>query len=615
MENDRIAALLEEIADLLELKEAQPFRIRSYRRAARTIREWPGKVADLVRATPREFFNEPGKQLSGPGEHEDSTGHDGRVVVRSVRGLAEDPGPLTELPFVGPAIAAKIRDLVRTGSTPRLDELRAEYPAGLPALMRIPGVGARKAIALHRALGIRNVEELRAACVEHRVRALPGMGPKTEERILEGILHLEREPDRRLFIDAARYATNFGAWLSRIPGIARWETAGSLRRRCETIGHLDFLVLARDRNAVAEAILAYPMAGATLARDREALSQRWTNGVQADIRFADEENFGAAWIQATGSPGHTGALRERARERGWELGPRGLFAGDQSMAGASEAEVYERLGLAWIPPELREQRGEIEAAEQDALPELVRLEEIRGDLQSHTRETDGRDSLEAMAAAARARGYAYLAVTDHSRALRMVNGLDDQRTLAQAERVRAAGSRWKDFSLLAGIEVDILRDGSLDLADATLRALDWVVAGVHSHMRLPFHEQTDRLVRAIASGLVDCLAHPLGRIIPRRGPMPFDLDKVFAACRDHGVCLEINAQPDRRDLPDVHCRRARDGGVRFAVNTDAHRASDFDFLPFGVHTARRGWLTARDIVNTRGIAELRAERGRARAAS
>ncbi|MCE5279101.1 MAG: DNA polymerase/3'-5' exonuclease PolX [Planctomycetaceae bacterium] len=567
MENAQVADMFDEIADLLDLQGEDAFRIRSYRNAARTLRNLSQRLEDMA-AEGKDF---------------------------------------ADLPNIGKSTAAKVAEMLATGTCERLEALRAAVPSDLPVLMRLPGIGPRKAMQLHRQLGITAVEDLEAACREGRVRTLAGMGAKTEQKILEGLAMLGKSAGRILYTAAAGYAAALRRHLDRIGAISQWEIAGSFRRHSETVGDLDILVQARDRAKAAAAIIAFDEVDRVLARGPERVAVTLQGGLQVDFRFFNAEAFGAALMYFTGSKAHNIALRRRAIERGCKLNEYGLFEGDRAVAGATEEDVYKRLHLAWVPPELREDRGEIEAAAAGTLPKLIEPADVRGDLQSHTTATDGLHTVEEMAHAAADMGYQYLAITDHSKAIAMSHGLDEDALRRHAEHIRGVDATFKNLWVMAGVEVDILKDGQLDLDEKVLGEMDWVIAAVHSHFNLDEKAMTQRLLAAINSGVVHAIAHPLGRIIGRREPVAFDADKIFDACSRRGVRLEINAQPDRLDLPDTHCRRAREAGVGFTLGTDAHKIEDLHHMPQGVYVARRGWLSRADVLNTRTAAQLRKE--------
>jgi DNA polymerase (family X) len=565
MENAQIADLFDTIADLIELKGGNEFRIRSYRQAARTVRDHPERLEDLVEAN-------------------------------------ED---LSDLPNIGERTADKIREIIETGTCARIEELRKDIPEGLTHLMEIPGLGPRKAKEIYDELGIETLEGLRKACEKGELRALSGMGEKTEQNILKALKTVEASAGRIKLNEASGHVESLGRHLDALGAVSRWEIAGSFRRRKETVGDLDILIRASDRKAATGQILEYAPIADVLTQGKERVSVRLDGGLQVDFRFFDPAAFGSAWLYFTGSKAHNIKLRRRAQDRGWKLNEYGLFKGDRRLAGKDEDAVYHRLNLAWVPPELREDRGEIDAAENDRLPDLIRPNQIRGDLQCHTKETDGADTIQDMAQAAQDMGYQYLAITDHSKAVHVAHGMDEDRLKKHADRIREVGRNLKSFWLMAGVEVDILKSGKLDLDPDVLADLDWVVASVHSYMDLGRDPMTDRLVKAVESGVVHCLGHPFGRLIGKREPMQFDTEKVFAACRDNGVYVEINAQPERLDLPDTYCREARDAGVRFTLGSDAHKTAGLAMMPFGVNVARRGWLEKKDVLNTKTAKQLR----------
>ncbi len=569
MENTQIADIFDEIADLIDLEGGNEFRIRSYRAAARTVRDASQRIEEIA-----------------------------------------DEQDLTELPNIGEGMAEKIGEILETGTCERLEQLRSRVPEELTELLQIPQVGPRTAMQIHEELGVNTLEELEEACRDERVRSVEGLGEKTEQSILEGIEMLKQTTNRFLLRPATEHLAALGRHLDQIEAIERWEVAGSLRRHKETIGDLDILITAGDRSKATEAILDYGDIDDVLSRGEEKTSVRLNGGLQVDFRFFTEEDFGSALIYFTGSKPHNIAIRKRAQKNDWKLNEYGLFSGDHLLAGKTEEAVYHRLSMAWIPPELREDQGEVEAAESDQLPALIEVSDMRGDLQSHTDASDGKNTIEEMAKAAIDRGYQYLAITDHSKKVTMAGGLDDDEVLEHAEAIRAVDEELDDFWLLAGIEVDILKSGKLDLEEKTLEALDWVVASIHYNMNLDRKKNTDRLIRAISSGLVHCIGHPLGRVIGKREPMDFDPDRIFDACVEHRVLLEINAQPDRLDLPDRICREAMKAGVEFTISTDAHRTSELDLMPFGVHAARRGWIEKKHVLNTRTARQLEKRLGK-----
>lgn len=564
MENAQVADIFEEIADLIELQEGNEFRVRSYRSAAQTVRDLSRRLEDMV----------------------------------------EGDEDLTELPDVGESTAEKIEEIIETGTCRRLEEQRDRIPAGLSELMDIEGLGPRRTMLVYRELGVEDLDGLREACERQKVRELEGMGPKTEEKILAGIERLEKTAGRILCKAAADHATSLGRHLDSIDAITRWEMAGSFRRRRETVGDLDVVIEASDRGRATAKILEYGGVAETLARGREKVTVRLDDGLNVDLRFFDPDEFGSALLYFTGSKAHNIKLRKRAQSRGWKLNEYGLMKGDQRLAGRDEVSVYNRLDLAWVPPEIREDRGEVEAAEKDALPDLIELDDVRGDLQSHTSATDGSASIEEMAEAAHERGYDYFAITDHSKRVTMAGGLDEDALRRHADEIRAVAEDYGDMWLLAGVEVDILKDGTLDIDEGVLAELDWVVASIHYDMDQDERTMTDRLVAAISSGVVHAVGHPFNRLIGKRDGVALDFDRVLEACAKYNVHLEINAQPERLDLPDSYCKRAVEAGVGFTLGTDAHKPSDLDLMPFAVNVARRGWVGKGDVLNTRTLRQF-----------
>jgi DNA polymerase (family 10) len=565
MENAQVAEIFDEIADLIELAGGNEFRIRSYRSAARTVRDLSERLEDLV----------------------------------------EEGEDLSEIPNIGESTAEKIHEILDTGTCERLEEMRRKVPPGLVALMRVPRLGPRKAMQLHKELGVESLDDLKEACENGKVRDLDGFGEKTEQNLLKGLKTLEETAGRYLYKAAADHVEAIGRHLGGIDAVERYEVAGSFRRRKETVGDLDILVHASDRDEATEAILEYGEIDEVVGKGEEKVTVRLSSGLQIDFRYFDPPSFGAALMYFTGSKAHNIKLRKRAVDRDWKLNEYGLSKGDEQLAGKTEEAVYHRLNLPWIPPELREDRGEIEAAEEDDLPDLVEPDHVRGDLQAHTDATDGANTIREMAQAAADRGYQYFAITDHSKRVTMAGGLDDDAARRHADAIRDADSDIDALWLMAGIEVDILKSGKLDLETKTLEGLDWVVASIHYDRNLEKGKMTERYLAAIESGVVHCLGHPLGRIIGERDPMPLDMDRIFEACAEHGVWIEINAQPDRLDLPDVHVKQAREAGVEFTLGTDAHKIRDLDFMRFGVGVARRGWLERKNILNTRTVKQLR----------
>lgn len=563
--NADIAAIFGEIADLLEIEQANPFRIRAYRNAARIVGE----------------------------------------LGRDVRVMIERGEDLTELPGIGTDLAAKIREIVATGKCRALEKLHAELPPAIGDLLHVQGLGPKRVRTLWHDLDIQTLEQLARAARDGRIRALPGFGAKSEANILQAVeAHLSKA--RRIKLaTAAQYAEALVAWLRGARGVVSVDVAGSFRRCRETVGDLDILVVAETGSDAMRRFAAYDEVAEVLAEGTTRASVVLKSGLQVDLRVVAPQSRGAALCYFTGSKAHNIALRKIAQEKGLKLNEYGVFAGKRQVAGASEEEVYAALGLAWIPPELREDRGEIAAARAGRLPRLVELADLKGDLHAHTRATDGHDSLEEMAQAARALGFVYLAITEHSRRLAMAHGLDPRRLAEQCDAIDRLNERLDGIVLLKGIEVDILEDGSLDLPDSALGRLDLVVGAVHSRFDLPRARQTERILRAMDHSYFTLLAHPTGRMLEEREPYDVDMLRIIRHARQRGCFLELNAHPERLDLLDIHCRMAQEEGVLVAINSDAHARADFANLRFGVGQARRGWLAAQDVLNTRPLAELR----------
>lgn len=564
MDNAAIARVLGEIADLLEIKGENPFKIRAYRNAADTASSTAARLADLSDAA------------------------------------------LLALPGIGRDLAKRIQDIAATGDTPFHRELLAEFPPTLLDLLRLQGVGPKTVRQLYAELGIRTLDDLEAAARDGRLTAIRGMGPRKQALILEAIDERRRFAGRHLLPDTHDTAAALVAHLREHAAGVEFVPVGSLRRGCETCGDIDILAVGGTRASM-DLFTGYRLVQRVLGQGETKSSVLLAGDVQADLRLVPPASRGAAMQYFTGSKAHNIALRDRAIGRGWKLNEYGLFDLDtgQPVAGETEASIYDALGLAWIPPELRENRGEIEAADRGALPRLVERADLRGDLHMHTTATDGRDDIEAMALAARAAGHEYIAITDHSQALAMANGLDEHRALAHARRIREVGQRLDGITLLAGIECDIRTDGTLDLADDCLAQLDYVVASVHSGFGQEESAMTDRLLRALECPWVDTLGHPTGRILLRRDPLRFRFESVVEAAARQGVALEINCQVDRLDLGDAHARLARERGVRLVIASDAHAQAALGWLRWGIQVARRAWATPADVLNTRSLAELR----------
>jgi DNA polymerase (family 10) len=564
IENAEVARLFREVADLLELQGANAFRVRAYQNAARTVEELPQPVEELVQGN--------GKRL-------------------------------TELPGIGEDLAGKIGEIVRTGTLGALRELQRKVPKGLADLMRIRGLGPKRARALYDALGIHTVRQLERACRAGKIRRLPRFGAKTEANILHELAAHAGE-QRMLRPVAAQYGEAFLRYLQAVDGVRRAEIAGSYRRRQDTVGDLDILVTCRRGTPVVERFTGYPEVEEVLERGATRASVRLHAGLQVDLRVLSQASYGAGLYYFTGSKAHNIAVRRLAQQRGLRINEYGVYRGTRRVGGRDEREVAASVGLPWIPPELREDRGEIEAALAGKLPRLVEPADIRGDLQCHTTDSDGRDTLADMARAAEELGYEYLAVTDHSPAVRVAGGLDRAGFRRQMRRVDRLNTSLKKLTVLKGAEVDIHVDGTLDLDDATLAALDLVVVSVHSGFDLGEREQTARVLRALRHPSVDVLGHPTGRLIGRRGGIRLDLERVCRAAAEQGVLLEVNAQPDRLDLDDLAVHAALGWGAGLVISTDAHAVAELGFMHWGVDQARRGWAVRERVANTRSLERL-----------
>lgn len=566
MTNAQIAAALDEVADILEFQGANQFRVRAYRNAARTIHDLTSPVASI---------------------------------------LADPAQKLTDVQGVGQDLAEKIGMLVATGKLPMLEELRAEVPETVLHLLRIPGLGPKKAAVLFKELKVTTLAELRAACEAQRVRLLKGFGEKTEQTILAGMALAETVGKRMYWRDADEYAQAIRKHMAGLAGLQQLELAGSYRRGRETVGDLDVLAVADDPSAAMDHFGQLEGIEQVIGRGDTKMSVRLASGLQVDLRVVPAESFGAALQYFTGSKDHNVYIRGLAKARGLKINEYGVFEGDKSIAGRTEKDVYGALGLPVFPPELREARQEFEWAEKGNLPRLVELKDLRGDLHMHTTATDGQATLEEMIEAARGRGLTYIAITDHSKRVTMARGLNAERLLEQWDEIDRVQATLKGFKVLKGCEVDILEKGGLDLPDDVLAGADWIVASIHYGQNQPREQITGRMLEAIANPNVSAIAHPTGRIINRRKPYELDFEKILDAAAEHGKLLELNANPARLDLDDIHCAAARERGIPIVISTDAHTVGELDHLKCGVLQARRAGLTKADVANTRSWAELK----------
>jgi DNA polymerase (family 10) len=591
MTNRDIAAAFDEVADLLEFQGANPFRVRAYRSAAR-------KLGDL---------SEPLEQIVKDPERE-----------------------LTEIDGIGKDLAEKIAELIETRKLTMLEELRAAVPPGVMALLRIPGLGPKKAAVLHKDLGILDLEMLRAACQADEVSKLKGFGAKTQEKILSGIDFAAKAEERMYWSAADEIVQQLFAHMRTLQGLQQIEAAGSYRRGRETIGDLDLLVDAKDADAVMDHLLKYEDDADVIGRGDTKLSIRLARGLQIDLRVVPTKSFGAALQYFTGSKAHNIVLRGMAKYRGLKINEYGVFrlnaaptskrksapgsAGGSSddtdaegeyIAGKTEKEVYATLDLPCFPPEIREAREEFDWAAAGKLPKLVELDDLQGDLHMHTSASDGKATLAEMVAAAQARGHKYIAITDHSKRVSMANGLDGTRLRKQWQEIDQLNRELSDFVVLKGIECDILEKGGMDLPDDVLAEADWVVASVHYGQNQPIEQITARILGALENPHVSIIAHPTGRLINRREAYAVDLEQVFAAAARHGKLLELNANPARLDLDDVHCAAAKRHGIPIVISSDAHSTQGLQVLRYGVIQARRGGLTAADVANTKPWKEIK----------
>ncbi|VFU11136.1 DNA polymerase/3'-5' exonuclease PolX [Methylocella tundrae] len=564
VQNAEIAALFDQAAELLEIKGDNPFRSRAYRRAARLIEGLPKSVTSLLKA-------------------------------------GED---LSELPGIGKDLAGKIAAIVTTGKFDLLESLKDELPGDLGEIAALPGLGPKRVKLLYDKLGVRSIEDLYRAAKAGRLRELRGFGPKSEAKLLAA---LAKPPSQKRFKLAMAEAEAEALVSFLRPGLdkARVVVAGSYRRRRDTVGDLDILVAAHRNAAAGDRLSKYENVANVLAHGPTRTTVVLRSGLQVDLRVVPEQSYGAALMYFTGSKAHNIALRALANERGWKLNEYGLFDGERQIAGATEEDVYGKLDLAFVPPELREDRGEVVLAKKKRLPKLVSLSDIRGDLHVHSEWSDGTVSIADMAAAARERGYAYMAITDHSQRVTIAHGLDPARLSRQIDEVDRLNDELEGFVVLKGVEVDILADGRLDLPNKILSRLDVVVAAVHYKFDLFRQAQTERIIRAMDNRNMSILAHPTARLIGEREPYDVDMERVIAAAHERGCHLEVNAEPERLDLTDVHAQAAKSMGVKVAISTDAHTTAALGYMRFGVDQARRGWLESGDVINTRPLGELK----------
>ncbi len=557
MVNQQIAQKFYKTADLLEILGENPFRVRAYRNAARTIESLGRDLSEMV-----------------------AQGED-----------------LTKLPGIGKDLAEKIKEIIETGSFSRLRELEEKVPPGLVELLKVEGLGPKRIKTLYDTLGITSLEELREAAARGEISKLPGFGKKLEQTILKGVVLAKKEGRRFRWAYAEAFAVELVRFLKKARGLKEIEVAGSYRRRKETVGDLDILVTAREPAQIIGHFITFPDIKTVISKGQTRSTVILSSDIQVDLRAVEEESYGSALHYFTGSKAHNIAIRSIALKAGLKINEYGVFKGEKRIAGRSEDEIFSAVGLPFIEPELRENRGEIEAAMEGRLPRLITLQDVKGDLHCHTRWSDGKNTVSEMAEAAERLGYSYIAITDHSKRLAMIKGLDEKKLAEQAREIEEARARFPDIHILHGIEVDILEDGSLDLPDEALSRLDIVVAAIHSKFKLSKEKQTERLLRAIDNPRVDIVAHPTGRLIGEREGYDLDMERVMEHARARGCILELNAQPSRLDLNDVNLKLAKEMGIKVSIATDSHNTDNLLFMRLGINQARRGWLERQDVVN------------------
>jgi len=566
MRNAEIARLFDELADLLEVEGANAFRVRAYRNGARTIESYSGSIATLA---------------------------------------SQGAAALTQLPGIGPDLAKKIISIVESGRLPQLEELRQRIPAIVLEMLRIPNLGPKKAATLAEALQIKSLDELRAAAEQGRIAPLKGFGPKSQQAILEGLAKPITTDTRFLILDACHAADPIVEHLKQSPQVMQVTLAGSSRRGRDTCADLDIVASATDASSVMDRLAAYDSVETVLQRGDTKQRVRLFSGIELDLRVVPDESYGAALVYFTGSKAHNIELRRRAQEQGLKINEYGVFRGDERIAGRTEEEVYAAIGLPWIPPELREDRGEFARAQAGTMPRLVTLDDIRGDLHMHTTATDGKATIREMAEAARDRSLEYIAITDHSKRVSMARGLDADRLRAHWDEIDKARGEVRGIEILRGVECDILENATMDLDDQVLAEADWVIAVLHYGLKQPREMIMRRLLAAIENPHVDIIGHPSGRLVTRREGADIDFDVFLKAAADHGVMLEINADPHRLDLDDVHAAAAKDLGIPIVISTDAHSPGGLDMMQYGIQQARRAGLEKKDVANTHTLAQFR----------
>lgn len=563
--NTEIAARFNKLADLLEIANENPFRIRAYRNAARVIGNLSKNVTDLV----NENYD------------------------------------LTELPGIGDDLAQKIETIVKTGELPLLKKMEMRFPPILTELLNIEGLGPKRVQLLYKKLGIKSLIDLKQKIDEGKLRKLKGFGEKIEKKILVGIQHVKQYSVRTRFADAVKIADSIIKYLKTSKYVKQIECAGSFRRRKETVGDLDIIVSSDNNKNVIEHFIRFDEIATVISQGVTRSTVRLHSGIQVDLRSVAPESYGAALIYFTGSKAHNIAIRKIAQKMKLKINEYGLFKNKKQVAGKTEDEMYRHIGLKYIEPEMREDKGEIELSKKNKLPHLISLKDIRGDLHCHTKQTDGNASIQMMTEKAKDLGYQYIAITDHSKHLAMTHGLDEKALLAQIKLIDKLNSKLKDIVILKSIEVDILENGSLDLSNDILKELDFTVCAIHSKFNLSQKKQTERIMRAMDNPYFNILAHPTGRLINKREPYEVDMEKVMSSAKEKNCILELNAQPERLDLNEDYCKFAKELNLKIAISTDAHSQSQMDYMQYGIYQARRGWLEANDVINTYGIKQLK----------
>lgn len=565
VKNNDIAKVFNKIADLLEFENENPFRVRAYRNASITIENLSQDVGNMVK-----------------------------------RG--ED---LTTLPGIGHDLAEKIDNIVNDKDVDLLKRLEEKFPIDLTSLMHIPGLGAKKIKKLYDELNIKNIDELAKAAEGKKIQKIPEFSTKTEQHILEEIGKIKKQYNRMAISVVDQYALPIVDYLKQDSNIQDIEIAGSYRRRVETIGDVDILVTCDDASTVMDNFVKYDEVQQILSKGETRSSVILNAGIQVDLRVVPQKSYGAALLYFTGSKSHNIVIRKLAKQKNWKVNEYGLFDGDKFIAGETEESIYKKLGLQYIEPELRENRGEFEAAAKKKLPKLIELSDIKGDLHAHTKMTDGRNSLEEMVEAAQNLGYEYIANTEHSKHVTIAKGIDENKLYEQIKKVDKFNEKLKNFVVLKSIEVDILENGSLDLPDNILKELDIVVCSVHYKFNLPREKQTERILRAMDNPYFNIFAHPTCRLINERDPINVDMERIMKKAKENNCIFEINAQPSRLDLNDIHCKMAKDMGLKFAISTDSHNTNGYNNIHYGINQARRGWIEANDVINTKSVKDLK----------